>query len=67
MVQKFVNADLGEVKRMPMTIAKDEELPDICTAKEFYSRYEPKEILGRWLYSSCFQLVVYIQLSIKVV
>jgi len=47
MVQKFVNADLGEVKRMPMTIAKDEELPDVCTAKEFYSRYEPKEILGR--------------------
>lgn len=27
---------------------KDDELPDQDAAKEFYARYEPKEILGRW-------------------
>jgi len=26
---------------------KDDELPDKDAAKEFYARYEPKEILGR--------------------
>lgn len=27
---------------------KDDELPDKDAAKEFYARYEPKEILGRF-------------------
>lgn len=28
---------------------KDDELPDKDAAKEFYARYEPKEILGRYV------------------
>uniref|UniRef100_H2YBY7 phosphorylase kinase n=1 Tax=Ciona savignyi TaxID=51511 RepID=H2YBY7_CIOSA len=35
-----------------MVSAKTEELPDVNTAREFYSKYEPKEILGRGV-SSC--------------
>ncbi|XP_078490822.1 phosphorylase b kinase gamma catalytic chain, skeletal muscle/heart isoform [Ciona intestinalis] len=35
-----------------MDSEKTEELPDINTAREFYSKYEPKEILGRGV-SSC--------------
>lgn len=27
----------------------DDNLPDKDAAKEFYARYEPKEIIGRWL------------------
>lgn len=26
----------------------DDNLPDKDAAKEFYARYEPKEIIGRW-------------------
>lgn len=33
---------------MPMDI-KDDDLPDKDAAKEFYARYEPKEILGRYV------------------
>jgi len=33
---------------------KDDELPDKDAAKEFYARYEPKEILGR--YVICYKL-----------
>lgn len=35
------------------TMAKEEEydkLPDKDAAKEFYAKYEPKEILGRYVY-----------------
>lgn len=28
---------------------KDDELPDKDAAKEFYAKYEPKEILGRYV------------------
>lgn len=37
-----------------MTMAKDDEedkLPDQDVAKEFYAKYEPKEVLGRWGYN----------------
>ena len=27
----------------------DDGLPDSPTAKVFYSKYEPKEVLGRWV------------------
>lgn len=27
----------------------DDLLPDIVAAKEFYAKYEPKEILGRYV------------------
>lgn len=27
----------------------DDLLPDKVAAKEFYAKYEPKEILGRWV------------------
>lgn len=26
----------------------DDNLPDKDAAKEFYAKYEPKEIIGRW-------------------
>lgn len=35
-------------------MAKEEEedkLPDKDAAKEFYAKYEPKEILGRWYFN----------------
>lgn len=38
------------------TMAKEEEydkLPDKDAAKEFYAKYEPKEILGRWVLLFC--------------
>ena len=30
----------------------DDNLPDKDAAKEFYARYEPKEIIGRWVNNS---------------
>ena len=32
---------------MTITENKDEELPDHDSAKEFYAKYEPKDILGK--------------------
>lgn len=30
-------------------MTKEEEIPDWVGAQEFYAKYEPKEILGRWV------------------
>lgn len=30
-------------------MTKEEEIPDWVGAQEFYDKYEPKEILGRWV------------------
>lgn len=35
------------VKLHHSTMTKEEEIPDWVGAKEFYDKYEPKEILGR--------------------
>lgn len=32
------------------TMAKDEELPDVTTAREFYAKYVPKEVLGKYVH-----------------
>ncbi len=32
---------------MTVTMEFDEELPDFDAAKEFYAKYEPKEVLGK--------------------
>ena len=29
-------------------MSQTEELPDVNIAQEFYSKYEPKEVLGRY-------------------
>lgn len=29
-------------------MTKEDEIPDWVGAQEFYDKYEPKEILGRW-------------------
>lgn len=29
------------------TMTKEEDLPDWNTSKDFYEKYEPKEVLGR--------------------
>lgn len=34
----------------PATMTKEEEIPDWVGAHEFYDKYEPKEILGRYVY-----------------
>ena len=31
-------------------MTKEEEIPDWVGAQEFYDKYEPKEILGRYVY-----------------
>lgn len=31
-----------------MAKEEDDDLPDKDAAKEFYAKYEPKEIIGRW-------------------
>lgn len=33
-------------------MAKEEEIPDWVGAQEFYMKYEPKEILGRYVLTS---------------
>ena len=33
-----------------------EELPDVNIAQEFYSKYEPKEVLGRYVYLFLLQI-----------
>lgn len=33
-------------------MTKEEEIPDWVGAKEFYDKYEPKEILGRYVYET---------------
>lgn len=41
-----------------MKMGKEEEddlLPDKDAAKGFYAKYEPKEILGRWVSAACSQ------------
>lgn len=30
-------------------MTKEEEIPDWVGAQEFYDKYDPKEILGRWV------------------
>lgn len=32
----------------------DDNLPDKDAAKEFYAKYEPKEIIGRFVLFRCF-------------
>lgn len=50
-------------------MAKEEEydkLPDKDAAKEFYAKYEPKEILGRWVLLFClFICIVYLVIVIS--
>nr|CAB3264838.1 phosphorylase b kinase gamma catalytic chain, skeletal muscle/heart isoform [Phallusia mammillata] len=41
-------------------MTKDEELPDVTTAREFYAKYVPKEILGKGV-SSCVRRCVHKQ------
>lgn len=36
-------------------MTKEEEIPDWVGAKEFYDKYEPKEILGRYV---CENLII---------
>lgn len=33
---------------IPAVMTKEDEIPDWVAAQEFYDKYEPKEILGRW-------------------
>lgn len=33
-------------------MTKEEEIPDWVGAKEFYDKYEPKEILGRYVHKT---------------
>lgn len=42
-------------------MAKDEEedaLPDKDAAKGFYAKYEPKEVLGRFVQKICFNWIL---------
>lgn len=38
--------------RSAANMTKEEEIPDWVGAKEFYDKYEPKEILGRYVYET---------------
>lgn len=35
---------------MTKDIVVGDELPDWVGAKEFYQKYDPKEVIGRWVY-----------------
>lgn len=39
---------------MAEVVVPEDRLPDEDAAKEFYAKYEPKEILGRLVWSSTF-------------
>lgn len=37
---------------------EDDLLPDKDAAKGFYAKYEPKEILGRYVFAQCGQFTI---------
>lgn len=39
----------SEVASMTKDIVVGDELPDWVGAKEFYQKYDPKEVIGRWV------------------
>lgn len=35
--------------RMTLDVGPEDELPDWAAAKEFYQKYDPKDVIGRWV------------------
>ncbi len=45
---------------MTRDIILGDELPDWVGAKEFYQKYDPKEVIGRWVFvrfNKCFDVI----------